>query len=218
MPNSLSHQAPGLFIKMKYPKRIDGTAICLSAFVPDLNVFFEPFMPFPFRNVTHSLLGLLIWGAPITILLTIIFSKYIGPRISEIAKKKGKLYRTMTYFGFDEFHHLKKKKFTKRFYFVAFYSALIGGLTHLLLDLPSHRYVELFFPWIIFLNFDFLLVIVIDFGIESIVLELWGLNSIIALYELIYYIEDVLLIGISLFLLRKIKKRGLIERWHTSEI
>ncbi len=204
MPNSLSHQAPGLLIKMKYPKRIDGTAICLSAFVPDLNVFFEPFMPFPFRHVTHSLLGLLIWGAPITILLTIIFSNYIGPRMSEIAKKEGKFYRIMSYFGFDELHYLKKKKFNKRFYFVAFYSALIGGLTHLLLDLPAHRYNELFFPWALFLIPEILRVTVIEF------------NRIIPLYELIWFIEDYILIGISLVLLRKIKKRGLIERWYNN--
>ncbi|GAH74494.1 unnamed protein product [marine sediment metagenome] len=202
MPNSLSHQAPGLLIKMKYPKRIDGTSICLSAFVPDLNVFFEPFMPFPFRHVTHSLLGLLIWGAPITILLTIIFSKYIGPRISEIAKKEGKLYRLMVYFGLDELHHLKRKQFNKRFYFVAFYSSLIGGFTHILLDLPAHRYNELFFPWALFLIPEILRVTVFEF------------NRIIPLYELIWFIEDYIFIGISLVLLRKIKKDSLIERWY----
>ena len=202
MPNSLPHQAPGLFIKMKYPKRIDGTAICLSAFVPDLNVFFEPFMPFSFRHVTHSLLGLIIWGTPITILLTILFSKYIGPRISEIAKKEGKLYRLMVYFGLDELHHLKRKQFNKRFYFVAFYSALIGGFTHILLDLPAHRYNELFFPWALFLIPEILRVTVIE------------LNRNIPLYELIWFIEDYILIGISLVLLRRIKKDGLIERWY----
>ena len=203
MPNSLiSHQAPGLFIKMRYPKRIDGTAICLSAFVPDLNIFFEPFMPFSFRHLTHSLLGLLIWVAPITILMTIIFSKYIGPRISEIAKKEGKIYRILTYFGFDELDHLKKKQMNTRFYFVAFYSALIGGLTHLLLDLPAHRYNELFFPWALFLLPEILLVPVFE------------LNRIIPLYELMWYIEDIILQAISLVLLRKIKKDGLIERWY----
>jgi len=205
MPNSLiSHQAPGLFIKMRYPKRIDGTAICLSAFVPDLDIFFTPFMPFPFRHVTHSLLGLLIWVAPITILMTILFSKYIGPRISKIAKKEGKFYRILTYFGFDELDHLKKKQINTRFYYVAFYSALIGGLTHLLLDLPAHSYNELFFPWALFLIPEFLRVPVFE------------LHRIIPLYEVIWFSEDFILLGISLVLLRKIKRDGLIERWYDS--
>ena len=206
MPNSIiSHQVPCLFIKMKYPKWIDGTAIYLGAFVPDLNVFFEPFMPFPFRHVTHSLLGLLIWVAPITILLSILVSRYIGPMISEMVKKERKLYRVAIYFGLDELHHLKKKKFKWRFYFIAFYSALIGGLTHLLLDFPAHRYNELFFPWDLFLIPDFLLIPVIE------------LNRTIPLYEIIWYIEDNILLVISLFLLRKIKKDKLIEKWYENE-
>ena len=218
MPNSfLSHQAPGLLIKMKYPKRIDGTAIYLSAFVPDLNFFLDPFVPFPFRHVTHSFLGLLIWVAPITIILAIIFSKYVGPRISEIVKGERKLYRVLTYFGFDELSHLKKKQFNKRYYIIAFYSALIGGFTHLLLDLPSHKYIELFFPWAVFLNLDLLLVPLIDFGMESFKIFNWEISSIITLYIFISYIEDVILLGTSLFLLRKIKKHNLIERWYTNE-
>ena len=203
MPNSiLSHQAPGLFIKMKFPKRIDGTAIYLSAFVPDLNFFLDPFMPFPFRHVTHSLLGLLIWVAPITILMTLLFSKYIGPRIAEIVKNERKFYRIGTYFGFDELFHLKKKQFNTHFYFVAFYSALIGGFTHILLDLPAHRYNEFFFPWALFLVPDILRITVIE------------LNRAIPLYEIMWYIEDVILLAVSLFFLRKIKKDSLIERWY----
>ena len=219
MPNSFfSHQAPGLLLKKKYPKRIDGTAICLSAFVPDLSIFFEPFMPFSFRHITHSLLGLLVWGAPITILLTILFSRYIGPRISEIAMKEGRLYRLMAYFGFDELHHLKKKRFNKRFYIIAFYSALIGGLTHILIDLPAHESNALFFPWSVFLNPEFLFIIVIDFGLEPIVIDRWEINSVITLFELLWYIEDIILLGSSLFLLRKIQKERMIQRWYDNVV
>lgn len=206
MPNSvISHQAPGLALKIWFPKWIDGTAICLGAFVPDLNVFFEPFMPFPFRHITHSLLGLLIWVAPITILMTILFSRYIGPKISEMVKKESKIYKVPKFFGLDELYHLKKKRFDKRFYFIAFYSALIGGLTHILLDLPAHSYNELFFPWALFLVPDILLIPVFE------------LNRPIPLYELIWSIEDYILIVISLFLLRKIKRDRLIEKWYDNK-
>ena len=205
MPNPLSHQAPGLFIKMKYPKKIDGTAICLSAFVPDLEFLVSPFVPFPFRHVTHSLLGVLIWGTPITILLTFLFCRYIGPKISEMVKKERKLYRVAIYFGLDELHHLKNKKFDRRFYFVAFYSALFGGLTHVLIDLPAHRYNELFFPWALYLIPDIFR------------LPVFELHRIIPLYEILWYIEDGILIAISLFLLRKIKKEHLIEKWYENE-
>ena len=122
MPNSIiSHQAPGLYIKMKFPRWIDGTALYIGAFIPDLNIFvFEPLMFLQFRHITHSLLGLLIWVAPLTILMAIIFSKYIGPKISEIVKKERKLYRIFIYFGFDELQYLKKKQINARFFLLRF--------------------------------------------------------------------------------------------------
>ena len=209
MPNSIvSHQAPGLLLKMKFPKRIDGTAIYLGAFVPDLNIFFEPFKPiigFPFRHLTHSLLGLIVWVAPITIIMTIIFCKYIGPTISRFVKREGKIFKVSTYFGLDELQHLKKKKYNMRFYITTFYSALIGGLTHLLLDLPAHKYNELFFPWAIYLVPDVLLLPVIE------------LYRSVPLYALVWLIEDRILMGFSIILLGKIKKDKLIEKWYDYE-
>ncbi|MFX0140931.1 MAG: DUF4184 family protein, partial [Candidatus Hodarchaeota archaeon] len=69
MPSGfISHQAPGLALKIKYPKMFDGTALCLSTIIPDINVIFEPFLPFPFRNITHSLLGLVLLTIPLTII------------------------------------------------------------------------------------------------------------------------------------------------------
>jgi len=71
MPNPIiSHQAPVLYLKMKFPKWIDGVAICISAFVPDLTLTIE------IRHVTHSLIGQLYWTVPITIVLSIIFRRY----------------------------------------------------------------------------------------------------------------------------------------------
>ena len=74
--------------------------------------------------------------------------------------------------------------------------------THILLDFPAHRYNELFFPWALFLVPDILRITVIE------------LNRAIPLYEVMWYIEDIILLVISLFLLRKIKKDSLIERWY----
>lgn len=146
--------------------------------------------------------------------MTIIFSKYIEPRISEIVKNERKLYKVATCFGFDEFNHLKKR-FNRFFYTVAFYSALIGGFTHLLLDLSFHKYIELFFPWTVFLNLVILLIHLIDFGKESNMIFNCEISSI--LYVLMSYIGDVIFLGTSLFLLRKIKKHSLIEKWYTNE-
>ena len=96
MPHPIiSHQAPTPFIKMRYPKRIDGTAICIGALVPDLHEIFR----LGIRPLTHSFLGLFIWTSPLTILLTMLFCRYIGPIISNFAKKEGLLSKPLQFFG-----------------------------------------------------------------------------------------------------------------------
>jgi len=212
MPSGvISHQAPGLLIKIKYPSRFDGTALCLSTLVPDLNILVDPFLPFSFRDFTHSLLGLLIYNIPLTIILTIIFCRNIGPFIANLAKRDNVIYKPIKYFGVDEWENLKKKKYNKRYFIVASYSAFIGGLTHLLLDLPAHENIELFFP-IILQNPDFLLYSIVDFG--PITIGSMQFERNLTVYQLIWTIETIITFVIALYLLRYIKKRKLISKWY----
>ncbi|MFX0178231.1 MAG: DUF4184 family protein [Candidatus Hodarchaeota archaeon] len=217
MPSSIfSHQAPALLIKMKYPRKIDGTALCISTFIPDLGFLLDPFISFPSRNISHSFLGILLWTVPLTILFTILFSKYCGPAISEYARKDGFLPNQFKYFGLDKWNKLKFKSFNKRFYFVAFYSAIIGGLTHLLLDLPSHENIELFFPWLLLKSPDFLLIPLIDYGVISIGQD--QLHAVFTIYQLIWILETIVFWILSLYLLRYMKKNDLIDKWDESKI
>jgi hypothetical protein len=212
MPSGvISHQAPGLFLKVKYPKKFDGTALCLSTLLPDLNVLVDPFLPFSFRNITHSLLGLLIYTIPFTLILTIIFCRYIGPFAANIAKIDNVIYKPWKYFGVEEWDKLKEKKYNKRYLVVAFYSALIGGLTHLLLDLPAHEYIELFFP-LIYQNPDFLLYSIIDFG--PITIGSMQIERNLTVYQLIWTIETLITFILTIYLLRYIKKQNLISKWY----
>lgn len=207
MPHPIiSHQAPTLFIKIKYPKRIDGTAICIGSLVPDLCEIF----PLGIRPLTHSLLGLFIWTAPLTILLTMLFCRHIGPIISKFAKKDGLISKPLKYFGVDDWHILKKKVFNKQFFIVVFYSALIGGVTHLLFDLPAHKGITLFYPWT-FPVPNFLQTLVIDLG--TITIGIWQYEVSYRIYNVIWHIENAILFFISLYLLRNIKKHNLISKW-----
>jgi hypothetical protein len=213
MPNSLvSHQAPGLFLKTKYPNKFDGTALCISAFVPDLNLLVDFFFEFSVRNFTHSLLGLLIYNIPLTIIITIFFCKYLGPFISRIAKRESRIYSPFRYLGIDEFDKLNKKEYNKRFFLIASYSALIGGLTHILIDLPAHGQNMLFFP-IVMPNSDILLYTLIDFG--PIYIGPIRIDRTITVFGLIWTIEDTIGLIISLYYLRYIKKHNLISKWYS---
>lgn len=216
MPASIfSHQAPALLIKIKYPKKLDGTALCLSTMVPDFYLIFYPFLPFSLRGITHSLLGLFIYNVPLTIILTILFCKYIAPFFSKIAKNNGFLSKPLKYFGVDDWDNLREKQYNSRFFLVAFYSALIGGLTHLLLDLPAHETIELFFP-IILQSPDFLLFSLFDFSI--IIINQRQFSYSLTIYNIIWNIETIILFISALYLLRYIKKHNLISEWYRTRI
>ena len=212
MPSGiLSHQAPGLMLKVKYPKKFDGTALCISTLVPDINVIFDPFLPFTFRNITHSLLGLVLITLPLTLILTMIFCTYIGPIYANLAKRNGIFAKPLKYFGIDQWDNLKEKKYNRRFFIVASYSALIGGLTHLLLDLPAHGIIEIFFP-LIMQSPDFLLYSIKDYG--TINIGHTQIDADLTVYQLIWFIETLITAVIAVYLLRYIKKHNLISKWY----
>jgi len=216
MPSSIiSHQAPAFVIKLKYPRKIDGTAICISTFVPDLNVFVDFLLPGFFRNLTHSLIGIIIWTIPITLLFTILFSQYIAPYLSKIAKKDIWILTPLKYFGIDKWDQLKLKKINRKFYFIATYSALIGGLTHLLLDVPAHEYIELFFPFIILKAPDFMSIPLAYHG--TITIGSRTVPLVLTVYNLIWFLETIILIFPSLYSLRYIAKKNLLEKWYQEE-
>jgi len=213
MPSAIfSHQAPGLALKIKYPHKFDGTALCISALVPDLLSLFGPFFSFPFRNFTHSLIGLIISTIPLTIILTIVFCKYMGPYCSKLARKNGFFSRPLRYMGMETWDNLKKKNYNRRFIIIASYSAIIGGLTHLLLDLPSHEFIEMFSPWVIIQNPDFLLYSIIDFG--STTIGTIQIDRNLTVYQLMWNIETIITIVLALYFLRYMKKHNLINKWY----
>ncbi len=204
MPSAIfSHQAPGLVLKIKYPDKFDGTALCISTFVPDITAIIDFFLPFTLRGISHSFLGLIYYTIPLTLLLTLLFRRYILPYISQVAKKKGKLSKPLTHLGIGDWDKLRNKKYDRKSLIIAIYSAFIGGFTHLLLDLPSHEYIELFFPWVILQNPQFLL-----YSIRQ-----WQ-NYNLTVYEFIWIVESLITLVLAIYSLRYIKKNRLIIKWY----
>jgi len=211
MPSFLiSHQAPAFLIKLKYPRKIDLVAICIGTIIPDLNLFFSILS----RNFTHSFIGIIIVTVPITVFLTVIFIKYLTPLISWISVQKCFILKPLRFFGLDNLKYLQPQ-LNKKFFLIASYSAFLGGLTHLLVDMPSHAYIDLFYP---------LFVIKVPFLIENINIYFGSIIIFnihftleIMLHSLIRRIWDLFLIPITLYLLRYIKKHNLIQIWNSSD-
>ncbi|MBN1802394.1 MAG: DUF4184 family protein [Candidatus Lokiarchaeota archaeon] len=213
MPSSIfSHQAPCLPLKIKYPNKFDGTALCLASVIPDIFLLVNYILGVDLRLISHSLIGQLILTVPFTILATVLFCKYIGPLCARIANGKWFILKPLKYFGVNDWNLLKNKQFNRRFFIVASYSALIGGITHLLLDWPSHAQVEILYPWFVWTNPNFLLVSITDFSTipKGSVDRFSGLT----VYWLLWTIESFVGLFISLYFLRYIKNRELIKKWY----
>lgn len=213
MPSSiLSHQAPAILIKLKYPNKIDGTAICISTIVPDLNIFFDFLIPGFFRNLSHSLLGLVLWTIPLSLGFTMLFSRHIAPFLAKVSQKKRWFYNQWKYLGIDKWNLLKSKQFNRSFYLRASISAFLGGLTHLLLDLPAHEYIELFYPFIILKMPDFMLTSLAYYG--TVAIGTRKVHLLLTVYNLIWFLETMIFAVPTLYSLRYIAKKGLLEQWY----
>ena len=217
MPSSIfSHQAPALALKVKFPKNFDGTALCLGTLLPDFNFIFDFFFPFNFYAVTHSLIGQILWTIPLTIIATYVFSQFLGPFCAKTASREGISYKPLRYFGIDQWKYIKNKRYTKKSLLIITYSALVGGLTHILLDWPSHRYVYILFPWKYGQNFDFLLYSIVDYGMIN--LGPFKFEANLTLFNLLWLIESIITLIITLCYLRYIKKRDLIRIWYERDV
>ncbi|KKL77246.1 hypothetical protein LCGC14_2036790, partial [marine sediment metagenome] len=126
-----------------------------------------------------------------------------GPFLARTAKKEGRLSKPLNYLGIGTWDKLKNKKYNRKSIIVAIYSAFIGGITHILLDLPSHEYVELFFPFLLFKVPGILLHSIIQSQTYN-----------LTIYELIWMIESLIALIFAIYFLRYIKKYDLINKWY----
>ncbi len=215
MPSTIfSHQAPALALKVKFPQWFDGTALCLGTILPDFNFIIDFFYSVNFYGFTHSLIGQIFWTVPLVIILAPIFSRFIAPFLARITSQRGKLFEPLRYFGVNEWKYLKKKRFNYRFWIITVYSAFIGGLFHILLDWPSHAMVYLLHPWINWLNFDVLFYSIVNYGTVSFGSLTFEAN--LKLYNLLWIIETLMGVFISLYFLRYIKRHNFIKKWYSN--
>ena len=184
----LFHQAPALAVKIRFPKRFDGTALCIGTMIPDLIFIIEFFYPIYLYRFTHSLIGQILWTTPLAIIASFIFSRYLGPLFSKISSQKKRFYGPLRYFGFDQLKYLKNKKFSRNYWIVVTYSALIGGIFHILLDWLVHESVYFLYPWIETPNFYFLLYSIVDYGIITLGPVTFEAN--LTLYNLLWFIRN----------------------------
>ena len=117
--------------------------------------------------------------------------------------------------GIDQLKYLRNKKFSRNLWIVITYSALIGGIFHILFDWLSHKNVYILYPWIVGPNFDFLFYSIVNYGI--ITLGSFTFEANLTIYNLLWIVESIITLIISLCYLRHIKKNDLIRIWYEEQ-
>ena len=138
MPFTAFHPVPVWLLCMRYPRRFDFIALTVGAVVPDL---FEPFVLLGFigpewghRNWTHSLLGALTLDAGLALAGTVLVARPL----------LGWADRRWPSGLWSHFAGLELA--ASRRWSVTLVSAWIGSLAHILVDVPAHSTLRLFFP------------------------------------------------------------------------
>lgn len=139
MPFTAFHPVPVWLLWMKFPRRFDFVALTVGAIIPDL---FEPLFLFGLadsnwtlqRDWTHSLLGAFTLDAVLALAGTVLVAR---PILSWADRRwpSGLWSR----FAGHEFR-------TPKSWPVTLLSVWIGSLSHVVVDLPFHATLRLFFP------------------------------------------------------------------------
>jgi hypothetical protein len=144
LPSTIfSHQSIVLSLKIWYPQTFDGTALCIGSMIPDLDLLL------PGNRSFHTLESLIIL-IPLSCIIVIPFNTLIAPRLASVAQRphQGRIGQILTYWGLETWDVLATKRFTARWGICAIYSAVIGILSHFLLDLPTHDWFSYLRPFI----------------------------------------------------------------------
>jgi hypothetical protein len=89
MPSTvLSHQGIVLPLKIRYPNKFDGTALCVGSIVPDITFILTFFLGSHFNAyyLFHSIAGL-VYTIPFSLFLVILLNRVFFPIIDYIASK-----------------------------------------------------------------------------------------------------------------------------------
>ncbi|WP_066759576.1 DUF4184 family protein [Crocinitomix algicola] len=128
MPFTFCHPAIILPLTKISKNKISATGLVIGSMAPD----FEYFIKMKMEKIHgHTFEGILYFTLPLTILLSIIYHKFVRDHLIN-SLPEFLNHKVLCYVGIDWFTWLKK------YWYVLIYSSLIGVLSHLLWDNFTH--------------------------------------------------------------------------------
>jgi hypothetical protein len=195
----LSHQAPILYLKYRFPERFSLSALFFASVIPDLEVILDKFFPNTNTHLAHSLLGIFIWTLPLTIISAMILLIVVVIISNKYPIFKNRVDKQFKFWGGFEKKKEVRTFFTKPYLVILSYSAILGGFSHLLLDLPSHEKHFWFLPFGVYFVPEILRISFADFGTFKWLF--FEIDLVLTVYNIIWLIETILGAIISIYIL-----------------
>jgi hypothetical protein len=123
----LAHQAPVLPLKLWRPQLFSAVALCAGSLAPDFEYLRRPGRP----GIGHSLLGQVVYCLPLSILITWLVARFVGPALASRLRRSAR-------WRFDELASLLNPLSSTRAFRVVVGSSLVGSFSHLFLDAFTH--------------------------------------------------------------------------------
>lgn len=120
-----AHQGLIVGLKLKWPRRFDGTALCIGAAAPDLAYALGPWL----RGHSHDLFGLVFWAIPFSLLAALITRRWsatgIFANLPDLGPLRLRSYGVLVY--------------RRPPILITVLSASLGAGSHVLVDAFTHR-------------------------------------------------------------------------------
>jgi hypothetical protein len=123
----LAHQAPVLPLKLWRPRLFSAVALCAGSIAPDFEYLRRPVRP----GIGHSLLGQVVYCLPLSILITWLVARFVGPALASCLPRSAR-------WRFDDLATLLNPFSGTRAFGVVAASCLVGSFSHILLDSFTH--------------------------------------------------------------------------------
>jgi hypothetical protein len=120
-----SHAAAAVPFKLLWPRRFDGVALVVGSAAPDLYYALNGYVVVP---PTHNLPGLFWWTLPVTLIATVLI-RWSAPTVAAHLPARPAWLALRDYGVLGTVRHP---------WYVTVYSALLGGLTHIVWDGFTH--------------------------------------------------------------------------------
>jgi membrane-bound metal-dependent hydrolase YbcI (DUF457 family) len=123
----LAHQAPVLPLKLVRPRWFSGVALCAGSLAPDLE-----YLRRPVPGIGHSLLGQFVFCLPISIGLSWLVARFVGPALASSLPAASPRWR------FEALSRIPGPFSSAGRLAVVVTSSLVGSSSHVLLDAFTH--------------------------------------------------------------------------------